>query len=122
MTVEASLSSPRARPSGAVEASIRFLMDEGWTINGPRPAAGLVPLTISAPGGHFVTGPTRFPEGTAYARESVVILPLRVRPTAPAGPAPVRLSVRFQACRGDRCEAPESVVLEAPFEIETGRR
>jgi uncharacterized protein YyaL (SSP411 family) len=121
VTVEVSLSVSRARPDDAVEARVRLLVDEGWTINGPRPAAGLVPLSISAPGGHLVTGSARFPEGAAYAREAVVILPLRVRATAPTGPAPARLSVRFQACRRDRCEAPESVLLEAPLEIEAAR-
>jgi uncharacterized protein YyaL (SSP411 family) len=121
VTVEASLSASRARPNDAVEARVRLLVDEGWTINGPRPAAGLVPLSISAPGGHLVTGSARFPEGAAYAREAIVILLLRVRATAPPGPAPARLSIRFQACRRGLCEAPESVLLEAPLEIEAAR-
>jgi hypothetical protein len=64
----------------------------------------------------------RFPEGDAYQGEATVVVPLRVRPTAPPGSAPARLSVRFQACRGNRCEAPESVILEVPFEVEAGRR
>jgi uncharacterized protein YyaL (SSP411 family) len=122
VTVEASLSAAKARPSGALEARIRLVMAEGWTINGPRPAAGLVPLTISAPGIHLLTSPVRFPEGGAYQGEATVVVPLRVRPTAPPGSAPARLSVRFQACRGNRCEAPESVILEVPFEVEAGRR
>jgi hypothetical protein len=122
VTVEASLSAAKAPPGGTLEARIRLVMAAGWTINGPRPAAGLVPLTISAPGIHLLTTPVRFPEGGAYRGEATVVVPLRVRPTAPPGATPARLSVRFQACRGNRCEPPESVILEVPFEVEAGRR
>jgi hypothetical protein len=121
VTVEATLSARRARPNDTLEARVRLVMEEGWTVNGPQAVGGLVPLSISAPGGHLVTGSARFPEEAPYAREAVVILPLRVRADASAGPAPARLTVRFQACRRDRCEAPESVLLEAPLEIEAAR-
>jgi len=122
VTVDVSLSLAQAPANGAFEARVRLVSADGWAVNGPRPPAGLVPLTISVPGTHLVTGRARFPDGAAYAGEVVVVVPLRVRAGARPGPAPARLSVRYQACRGALCEAPESLILEAPFEIEAARR
>ncbi|HEY7513026.1 MAG TPA: DUF255 domain-containing protein [Vicinamibacteria bacterium] len=115
--VEGSVSSSRARPGAAVEGRLHLTVAAGWTVSGHQPAPGLVPLTVSAATPLFRSGPARYPPGDALVGEALVTLPLRVDEGAPAGEAPLRLSVRLQACRPQGCEPPRSVLLDVPFVV-----
>ncbi len=123
MTVEASLDADHVRPGAVLEAHIRITVAPPWTVNGHTPAvAGLVPLTISVPDPAFRVGSMTYPSEASLAGPVDVVVPLRVAASAGPGSVVVRFSVRFQACRGPRCSAPESVVLEAPLRVEAGGR
>jgi Protein of unknown function, DUF255 len=121
VTVEASLDSDRVLPGAALAAHVRVTVEPPWTVNGHRPAgAGLVPLTISVPDPGFRVGTVLYPAETSSTGSVDVLLPLRVAPTLGPGARVVPIAVRFQACRGPRCSAPESVVLDTPLRVEGG--
>lgn len=123
VTVEASLEPPRARAGEELEARVRVSVAAPWTLNGHAPGArGLIPLSVSVPGGRFSVGPVTYPPEPSIAAGAVVLVPLRVRADAAAGSSAVRLTVRFQRCRAVECQAPESVILEAPLVIEAPGR
>ncbi len=121
VTVEASLDSHRAGEGAALEARIHITVAPRWTVNGHSPADSGVPLTISVPDSRFRVGPFSYPPEPSSAGPLDVVVPLRVARGVVAGPTAVRVAVRFQACRGPRCSAPESVVLEAPLDLVAGR-
>lgn len=119
VTVEAALDPQTTPPAATVQALVRLVITAPWTVNGHRPeTADRVPLTVSVPGDRFTVGPIVYPHEAALAEKGVVLVPLRLRPDLPAGPNTVRLTVRFQRCRGPECQAPESVILEVPLVVE----
>lgn len=123
ITVELSLSSDRVPPGGALDAHVRLTPTAPWRVNGHKPSAGdLVPLTVSVPGDAFVAGVARYPAEATSAGPLEVVVPLRVPRGAAPGPRSARLAVRFQACDGPRCAAPESVILDAPVTVEAAAR
>jgi hypothetical protein len=122
VTVEASVTPDRVAPGDLLEARVRITVSAPWTVNGHRPvAADLVPLTVSVPGGGFSVGVVRYPPDASSAGPVDVVVALRAGPRVGARAA-ARIAVRFQACRGSRCNDPESVVLEVPLSVETGGR
>jgi uncharacterized protein YyaL (SSP411 family) len=120
VTVEASLDSGRAGAGAALEARIHITVAPPWTVNGHSPADSGVPLTISVPDSRFRVGPFSYPPEPSSSGPLDILVPLRVARGVAAGPAAVRVAVRFQACRGPRCSAPESVVLDAPLALVAG--
>jgi uncharacterized protein YyaL (SSP411 family) len=122
VTVEASLTPDHVGAGGSLEAHVRLTVAAPWKVNGHRPSAGdLVPLTVSVPGDAFVVGAVRYPAEAASTGPVDVAVPLRAA-RAVAVPGSVRLAVRFQACDGPRCAAPESLILEAPLTVEAAAR
>jgi uncharacterized protein YyaL (SSP411 family) len=119
VTIEASLD-PAQVPSGsAITARVHLAIAPPWTVNGHRPSAGdLIPLTVSVPGDRFVVGAATYPRDSTCVGSVTIEVPLRVRSAVPPGPTTVRFTVRFQRCRGAECQAPESVILEAPLVVE----
>ncbi len=121
--VEVALDPSRTRARGKLEARVRLTVAAPWTLNGHAPRAqGLIPLSVSVPGDRFSVGPVAYPPEPSIVGGALVAVPLRVRADAAAGPAAVRLAVRFQRCRAAECQAPESVILEAPLVIEAPER
>jgi hypothetical protein len=119
VTVEAALDPPRTRAGGKLEARVRLTVAAPWTLNGHAPGVqGLIPLSVSVPGDRFSVGPVTYPPEPSIVGGALVAVPLRLRADAAPGPAVVRLTVRFQRCRGAECQAPESVILEAPLVIQ----
>jgi len=123
VTVEVSVAPDHVRPGGAFEAHVRLSVAAPWSVNGHHPSAGdLVPLTVSVPGDAFVVGVVKYPADAASPGPLDVVVPLRVARSVPTGPVTARLAVRYQACRGPRCAAPESVILDAPLTVEAAGR
>ena len=123
ITVELSLSTDRVSPGGALDARVRLTAAAPWRVNGHKPsAADLVPLTVSVPGDAFVVGASRYPTEATSAGPLEVVVPVRVPRRSGEAPGSLRLAVRFQACDGPRCAAPESVILEAPLTVEAAPR
>jgi uncharacterized protein YyaL (SSP411 family) len=119
VTVEVILDRSRARAGEKLEARVRLTATSPWTLSGHGPGTrGLVPLSVSVPGDRFSVGPVTYPPEATIAQTALVVVPLRVRADTPAGPVALRLTVRFQRCRGAECQAPESLILEAPLAVE----
>jgi hypothetical protein len=123
VTVEAALEPARVGAGGVFRAVVTLAIPPPWTVNGHRPPAGhLVPLTVSVPDDRFVVGLVQYPECSTCSRSARVTVTLRAGTKVPAGPTALRLTARFQRCRGSACEAPESVLLEAPLVVEAPGR
>ena len=126
----------RVRAGGSADASLRLRIVPGAFVIAHRPAAlareikDLAPLALAFPGAPFRVGSPRYPDGTpltppgslapvlAHQGEATVVAPVFVGPDAAAGERRLRLRVVFQLCDLRRCEAPDSVLLEAPLVIE----
>jgi uncharacterized protein YyaL (SSP411 family) len=123
VTIEASLEQGHVRSGATVTAQVHLAIAPPWTINGHRPLAGdLIPLTVSVPGDRFAVGAVTYPQERTCAGDAAIVVPLRLRSDAAPGPTAVRLTVRFQRCHGAECQAPESVILEAPLVVEASGR
>ena len=130
VTLEADLVPARAKAGDAVLGRVHVRLAEGWHVNAHRPGPkDLVGLTVTVPGREVDAAPPVYPEPTflrrrfsaeaagVHAGEAAVTVALRVGAGARPGPLRVRFRAAFQACRGEDCRAPESVVLEAPLEV-----
>jgi hypothetical protein len=131
VTLEASLSSARARPGALLEARVRVAIQKGWCLAAHNPLAReLVGLSVSVLSHDVSAAAPRYEDGTAvsgsissapitsvYLEETSVIVPVRAPRDAAPGPLPVRLSVRYQACDGREFKSPERVTLEVPLEV-----
>jgi uncharacterized protein YyaL (SSP411 family) len=131
VTLEASLSSPVARPGQLLEARVAVAIAKGWSVAAHRPLAkDLVPFSVSVPGDSVAASPPRYPEGTAvrggltrepigavYFDAAEVVVPLRVPQRRARGNDRVRLSVRYQPCDQHECKKPETVLLDLPLTI-----
>jgi len=130
VTLEAELVPPRAKAGDAVLGRVHVRLAEGWHVNAHRPGPkDLVGLTVSIPGEGMDAAPPRYPEPTflrrrfspetagVHAGEAAVTVALRIPAGAHPGPLRVRFRAAFQACRGEDCRPPESVLLEAPLEV-----
>jgi hypothetical protein len=123
VTVEVSLEPTQVRLGSAVTARVRLLIAPPWSVNGHRPLAGdLIPLTVSVPGDRFIVGSATYPRESSCLGSAVIEVPLRVRSDSAPGPTAVRFTVRFQRCRNAECQAPETVILEAPLVVEAPPR
>jgi hypothetical protein len=102
----------------------------GWRVVAPEPGLkGLLGLAVSVPGEGLEVSPVRYPtakkvreslgggEFGALDGESLLLVRLRYRPEVKPGERWVRVRVRFQPCGIKGCEAPDSVVLDAPMTV-----
>jgi hypothetical protein len=135
VSFEVALVPPRVRAGRTTEASLRLRVEAGAFVIAHRLAAAgretrdLAPFSLAFPGAPFRVGTPRYPEGAsatppgsaapvlAYHGDATVVAPVFVGPEAIEGERRLRVRVVFQACDARRCQAPESVVLEAPFVI-----
>ena len=121
--VTADLDKHGIAPGETAELRLTLEIEPGWHIQSAKPSrADLVPTSVElglAEG--FVPGEMRFPDGSlaplggerlsVYAGKVVVRVPIRAKPGAPNGRAPIIARIRFQACDEKRCLNPEQVEL-----------
>jgi len=133
---EVTVTPKHVRAGSAAEVSLRLRIAAGAFVIAHRPAASaretrdLAPLALAFPGAPFRVGSPRYPEGAplippgstapvlAHTGDATVVAPVFVGADAAAGERRLRLRVVFQVCDARRCEAPDSVLLEAPVVTE----
>ena len=126
----------RVRAGRGAEATLHLRIAPGAFVIAHRPAASaretrdLAPLALAFPGAPFRMGTPRYPDGApvtppgssapvlAHQGDATVVAAIFVPSDAAAGERRLRLRVAFQVCDVRRCEAPSSVLLEAPMVIE----
>ncbi len=130
LTLALGLTPSRARPGDAVEARLALTIAPGASVNAHRPGtpdlAGLS-LTLLTP--ELRAGAPAYPVPRdvqrrfaprpvpAYVGSTQVGLPLHVPRERMPGPLRVRVRVSYQVCGARECQAPDSLVLEAPLEV-----
>jgi len=118
------------KPGQAFELRITMAVEAGWRVAAPDPGLkGLLGLAVSVPDLDLDLAPARFPlpqrvrqglggaEFGALAGENVIVVGARYRAAVKPGERRVRVRVRFQPCGAKACEAPDSVVLDAPLSV-----
>lgn len=114
----------------AFELRVTMTVAAGWRVVAAEPGlTGLLGLAVSVPSEGLALSPVRFPapkkvrenlgagEFNAFEGESLLLVRLRYQPAAGPGEKWVRVRVRFQPCGAKGCEAPDSVVLDAPMTV-----
>jgi hypothetical protein len=134
VSLEVTVAPSQLRAGSTAEASLHLRVAAGAFVLAHRLAPArethdLAPFSLAFPGVPFRVGKARYPEGApatvpgssalvlTYQGEVTVVVPVFVGPEAGAGERRLRVRVVFQACDARRCEAPDSVLLEAPLVI-----
>jgi hypothetical protein len=137
---EATVEPAALRPGRPAKVAVRIEVAPGARVIAHRPfpapgparreARDVSPLALAFPEAPFRVGPPQYPDGApsalpggpasvlAHVGTVTVTAPLTVPREAPAAEKRLRVRVVYQVCDARRCEAPESVLLEAPFRVE----
>ncbi len=136
VTVAAWASRRTAEPGGEVAVALRITIADGWHINAHKPlqdylVATEIELEEGAPYAlmeatwpdaiavepAFSDEPLAVYEGEAWVLARVKVLPGAATGEAPAGNAPLRLTLVAQPCDDSTCARPERYALELPMRI-----
>ena len=131
VSVEAELSTTRARPDAPFEARVRLVIADGWRVVARDPGVkDLFGLTVSVVGEPLVSegpvyprpreepGPWSTGAVRVHAGEATITVPIRVKPRTPPGETAVGLRVVFQPCDASGCKPPLSAHVEVPITVE----
>lgn len=134
VTLQVTPSTTAVTPGGKLTLSVVLIIKQDWHINSHTPYQDyLIPATITVTSATPVTvGAIRYPAGSelvlggetlsVYEGELKFMVPISIAKTAKAGKTELQVELRFQACDGKSCLAPEKVTVRVPVIITSKKR